>query len=183
MREYCLQTEKNEDFTGKYFLVSVCLSIQGNPAVPVAQIDGLISDTPEDRQMTMKDVGYRMEVYFLACGGDAGKQRYEMLRGQDLPMKALKYSGRTTPSNIRLIGVCPDCGKSFCFHGYAFYMGQNDVAYSDDGLDCCAIPNHDIDKNTWIYEADGKTFRYYNSFNCPHCCSPYIDYKQWDKNT
>ena len=27
-------------------------------------------------------------------------------------------------------------------------------------------------------EEDGKTFRYYNSFCCPHCGAPYIDYKK-----
>ena len=181
-REYVLQTENDEDFTGKYFLISVRLGIQGNPAVPVAQIDGFISDTPEERQMTHGDIGYRMEGHFLACGGEAGKQRYEMNRGQDLPMKALKYQGYTTPSNIRLLGVCPDCGKSFCFHGYAFYMMQNDVAYSDDGLDCCEIQAYNIDKDTWSYEAEGKVFRYYNAFSCPHCGTPYIDYKKHPEN-
>ena len=132
--------------------------------------------------MTREDVGYRMEGHFLACCDDIGQQRYEMNRGQDLPMKGLKYPGYTTPSNIRLIGICPDCGKSFCFHGYSFYMVQNDVAYSDDGLDCCQITVPDIDKDTWTYETDGKTFRYYNSFNCPHCGTPYIDYKKHPEN-
>lgn len=181
-REYILQTEDDEDFTGKYFLISVRLGIQGNPAVPVAQIDGFVSDTSEERKMTMNDIGYRFEGHFLACGGDAAKLRREMNRGQDLPMKALKYQGYTTPSNIRLVGICPECEKSFCFRGYAFYMAQSDVAYSDDGLDCFEIQAYDIDKDTWTYETDGKTFRYYNSFNCPHCGTPYIDYKKHPEN-
>lgn len=181
-REYVLQTEDDEDFTGKFFLISVRLGIHGNPAVPVAQIDGFVSDTPEERKITLNDVGYRFEGHFLACGGDVVVQRREMNRGQDLPMKALKYQGYTTPSNIRLIGVCPDCGKSFCFHGYAFYMVQSDIAYSDDGLDCCEIQAYDIDKDTWTYETEGKRFRYYNSFNCPHCGTPYIDYKKHPEN-
>ncbi len=181
-REYVLQTENDEDFTGKYFLISVRLSIQGNPAVPVAQIDGFISDTPEERKITLNDIGYRFEGHFLACGGEAGKLRYDMNRGQDLPMKGLKYHGLTTPSNIRLIGICPDCGKSFCFRGYAFYMAQSDIAYSDDGLDCCEIQAYNIDKDTWTYETEEKCFRYYNSFNCPHCGTPYIDYKKHPEN-
>ncbi len=181
-REYLLETEGDEDFTGKYFLISVRLGMLGTPAVPVAQIDGFISDTSEERQMTRDDIGYRMEGHFLACGGESGKQRYEMTRGQDLQMKGLKYQGYTTPSNIRLMGVCPDCGKSFCFHGYAFYMVQNDVAYSDDGLDCCEIAAYDIDKENWSYETEGKVFRYYNSFHCPHCGTPYIDYKKHPEN-
>lgn len=181
-REYCLQTEGEEDFTGKYFLISIRLENHGYPAVPVAQIDGFISDTPDDRKMTLNDIGYRMEGHFLACGGVVGKHRYEMTRGQDLPIKALKYQGYTTPSNIRLVGICPECEKSFCFHGYAFYMRQSDVAYSDDGLDCCEIQAYEIDKESWTYETEGKVFRYYNSFNCPHCGTPYIDYKNHPEN-
>lgn len=175
-RQYVLQTEQGEDFTGKYFLI--CVRLGGRPDAPVAQIDGFISDTSENRNMTNKDIGYRMEGHYLRCGGETGKHRYEMSRGQDLPAKGLKYPGHTTPANVRLIGICPDCGNSFCFHGYSFYMGQNDVAYSDDGLDCCIITNYNIDKDTWTYETGGKIFRYYNSFCCPHCAAPYIDYKK-----
>lgn len=181
-REYRLQTKDGEDFTGKYFLISVRLGMTGVPVALTAQIDGFISDTPEQRKMTMGDIGYRMEGHFFNYNGGAGKQWYEMSRGQDLPMKGLKYPGYTTPANIRLIGICPDCGKSFCFHGYAFYRSQSDVAYSDDGLDCCEIRAYNIDKDTWSLEADGKTFRYYNSFNCPHCGTPYIDYKRHPEN-
>lgn len=181
-RDYCLQTEEGEDFTGQYFHISVRLGILGHPAVPVAQIDGFISETPENRQMNSKDIGYRMEGHFLAFGGKAGMQRFEMNRGQDLVMKGLKYPGYTTPSNIRLIGICPECGQSFAFHGYACYMMQNDVAYSDDGLDCIEIQAYDLDKETWKYETEGRTFRYYNSFCCPHCGTPYIDYKKHPEN-
>ena len=181
-QEYLLQVEENEDFTGKYFIISVRLRMQGYPSVPVAQIDGFISDTPEDREMTLNDIGYRFEGLFLACGSATAELRRKMNRGQDLSMKALKYQGYITPSNIRLVGICPECRKSFCFHGYAFYMRQSDVAYSDDGLDCCEIQSYEIDKESWSYETEGKVFRYYNSFNCPHCGTPYIDYKKYPEN-
>lgn len=181
-REYRLQTENDEDFTGKYFLISVRMGMQGNPSVPVVQIDGFISATPEERNMTLKDIGYRMEGHFLACGRENTKVRQAMNRGQDLPMKALKYPGYITSANIRLVGICPDCQKSFCFHGYAFYMGQNDVAYSDDGLDCCQVSAQNIASEDWRFETDGKTFRYYNSFCCPHCGAPYIDYRKFPEN-
>lgn len=177
-RSYRLQTEGDEDFTGKYFHYSVRVQLLGKYRVPAMQLDGFIADTDEDRKMTMQDVGYRMEGHILACGGGPAKAVREMNRGQDLPNKGLKYPGYTTPSNVRLVGVCAKCGESFTFHGYAFYMGQNDVAYSDDGLDCCSIAEYNIDKDTWSYEEDGKTFRYYNSFSCPHCGAPYIDYKK-----
>lgn len=120
-----------------------------------------------------------MEGHFLACGGENTKVRQEMNRGQDLPMKALKYLGYITPANIRMVGICPDCGKSFCFHAYSLYMGQCDVAYSDDGLECCSISSQEIDKDSWTHQTDGKTFHYYNSFCCPHCGTPYIDYQKF----
>lgn len=181
-REYRLQTENDENFKGKYFHISVRVGWQGDPCVLAAQIDGFISDIQQEHQMKEKDIGYRMEAHFLSCCGEDAKKRYEMLRRQDLPMKALKYVGYTIPSTVRLIGICPECGKSFCFHGYCVYMGNCDVAYSDDGLDCCQIQNPNISKDDWSYEENGKIFRYYNSFSCPHCGTPYIDYKQFPQN-
>ena len=181
-RNYRLQTEGDEDYTGKYFMLCVRLFDFGKPAAPVAMIDGFISDTPEARAMTTKDTGYRMESYFLSCGGEVGKKYYEMIKGQDLVQKGLKYKGLTTPGNTRLVGICPECNRSFCFHGYAFYMAQSDVAYSDDGLYCCEIQAYDIDKEKWSYEIEGKVFRYYNSFKCPYCGTPYIDYQKYPGN-
>lgn len=174
---YCLQTEEGEDFTGKYFLISVRLGIMRGLGIPYTQIDGLISDTPEDRKYQVGDIGYRMEAHFLICGGEAAEKADEESRGKDLVEKGLKYPGYTTPSGIRLIGICPDCSKSFAFHGYSFYMADSEPAYSDDGLDVCEIREHEIDKENWKQEINGKTYRYYNSFCCPHCGTPYIDYK------
>lgn len=181
-REYCLQTEGEEDFSGKYFHIGVRIGMLGSPPVPVAQIDGFVTDTPEERKMTVKDIGYRMEGHFLRCGGISAKLHLERIRGQDLVAKGLKYVGYTTPSNVRLIGICQDCGKSLAFHGYAFYMMQCDAAYSDDGQDCFVIEEPISDYASWSHEQDGKTFRYYNSFCCPHCGAPYIDYQKFPAN-
>lgn len=177
LRAYRLQAEEGEDFTGKYFHYSVRLQMLGQSLVPAMQMDGFIADTPEERRIERSDVGYRMEGLILNCGGARAEILRERTRGQDLPAKGLKYPGYTTPSNIRLIGVCADCGQSFAFHGYAQYMAQMDAAYSDDGLDCCSIADPTIDTETWSYQEDGKTFRYYNAFCCPHCGAPYIDYR------
>lgn len=56
------------------------------------------------------------------------------------------------------------------------------MAYSDDGLDCCQISAHNMANDDWKYETEGKTFRYYNSFCCPHCGMPYIDYRKFPEN-
>ena len=182
-RRYRLQAEGEEDFTGKYFLIDVRMNIVGVPPVPVLQIDGFISDTPEDRQMTLSDIGYRFQGHYLSCGGVIARDRIRHSVGQDLIQRGLKYPGYTTPGNVRLLGVCDVCGESFCFHGYAVYMGQDDVAYSDDGMDVCSFSAYEaIDKETWSCEIEGKTYRYYNSFCCPHCHAPYIDYKKHPEN-
>jgi len=175
---YRLQCEPGEDFLNKYFLISVRLGLRGKPIIPLVQIDGIISDTSQDRKMELGDVAYRMEGHYLAVGGTEAEKRYERMRGMDLVAKGLKYPGITTPANVRLVGICPECKMSFAFHGYAFYMMQSDVAYSDDGLDTYVISEYGIDKETWMHQEDGKTFRYYNSFNCPCCGTPYIDYKK-----
>lgn len=175
--DICLQTENDEDFTDKYYLIKVRVSLFGEDKVPCMQIDGFISDTPDKEKMGSDDIGYRVEGLFLLCGGKKSKELTDMKRGTDLVDKGLRYPGYTTPSNVRLIGFCPECNNSFAFHSYAFYMGQSDVAYSDDGTECYRIDEWDIDKEKWFHEQDGKTFRYYNSFSCPHCGAPYIDYK------
>ena len=180
--EYKLQTEEGEDFSGKYFMVEVWLHLVCNSQMAVMQMDGFISDTSEERKMNSNDIGYRMEGHYLACRGDAAKKLSTQKEGQDLVVKGLKYPGYTTPGYVRLIGICPQCKKSFAFHGCNCYLLQNDVAYSDDGMDCCQIEEQNIDKEHWSYTTDGKTFRYYNSFNCPHCGTPYIDYKKHPEN-
>ncbi len=182
VREYTLQTEGDEDFSGKYFQISVRLASNNDGTLLTSQVDGFISDTPETRKMTYGDIGYRMEGHILRSDKGPSALHYEKMRGQDLVVKGLKYPGYTIPSGVRLVGICPDCKKSFAFHGYCFYMMQEDVAYSDDGLDVFKISAQQIDKNTWSAEADGKTFRYYNSFCCPHCGTPYIDYKKYPEN-
>jgi hypothetical protein len=172
--QFTLETEGGEDFTGKSFHTCITLLNNGNPASPALQIDGFISDTDEPHSMHPGEIGYRIEGRFLNAGGEISRRRREEVRGEDLVARGLKFVGRTTPINVRLVGFCDECEKSFCFHGY---MAQQDVAYSDDGLDCCQISDWAIDPERWTYKKNGKTFRYYNSFCCPHCGATYIDYK------
>lgn len=180
--QYCLEGAEGENFNGKYFQISVRLALMGAYLVPMMQMDGFVSDTPEEREMEGTDIGYRMESHFLQCGGLTAERIREKSLGGTLITKGLKQPGRTVPAQVRLIGICPSCKNSFAFHARAFYMAQSDMAYSDDGLDCCEIQNRDIDKLTWSYETEGKTFRYYNDFCCPRCGAAYIDYKNHPEN-
>lgn len=172
---YCLQTEGDEDFTGKFFHCSV--RVDTRKPLLAALIDGFVSDTAEEQKMTLNNIGYRMEAYLFRYDMKLFQETNGIMAGKDLVEKALKYPGHTTPANVRLIGICQKCNKSFAFHGYSFYMAQQDVAYSDNGQRCCTISDHDINPDTWSYEADGLKFSYYNSFCCPYCGEPYIDYK------
>ena len=175
---YRLQTEGDEDFTGKYFNTSIRIfPFKGNNVL-AAQVDGFIADTPEDTEFNTDKIGYRMEGYIMNCGGKDAEFVRSIIKGNDLVAKGLKYQGYTTPTNVRLVGFCPECKKSFTFHGYACYMIQNDVAYSDDGQQSCTFfyPEK-IDKDV-KFEFEGITYRYHNSFCCPHCGAPYIDYRK-----
>ena len=176
--EYCLQAEGDESFDGKYFQLSVRIAPLGETRSLGVQIDGFFSDTPDSREMTSDDIGYRIQTHFLPYNA-AHEKSAQTIADKDLVMKGLKVPGYTTPTNVRMIGVCAKCGRSFAFHAYSFYMAQQDVAYSDEGLDVCVISDPQIDKGSWSYTEDGKVFRYYNSFNCPHCKAPYIDYKSY----
>lgn len=178
-REFELGTVEGEDFSGKYFHLALRIHTSNTYCGPVhlVQADGFISDTPEDKKMQLSDIGYRMEAFPLYSS--AGEQYMrEQIIDRDLENKGLRYPGVTTPLNVRLIGWCPSCQRSFTFLSYALYNAQEEVAYSDDGLDVCGIEEYEIDKENWARTADGKIFRYYNPFRCPHCGKPYIDYKK-----
>lgn len=178
-REYRLQTKDDENFTGKFFHICVRMDYFGNPRVPTALIEGFISDDSELRPFEHEDIGYRMEVYFLNHGGRSSKANYDLIRGNDLESKALKFVGYTTPGEYRLIGFCQNCFKSFTFNAYSVYLGGSEPVYSDDGLDSAYVTRYDWhDKEIWSRVVDEKTFRYYNSFNCPYCNAPYIDYRK-----
>lgn len=185
VHEYKLQTKGDENFKDKYFLICVRLNPFAKLNVILSQIDGVISDTCEERVFTADDIGYRMEGYILNRGGTVKDKMLSSIKGADLDAKGLSYPGYITPSNVRLIGICPKCKKSFTFTSFFFRHSLSEVAYSDDGLDLCVLKDYDIDKDNFSFEIDGKTFRYYNSFSCPHCLESYIDYKNhrdWKKH-
>lgn len=191
-QNYCLETYKNENFTGKYFHIEVRCGKPGNINAPVLQFQGNITDKIEYRSNNAvingtkksspasSDISYLSEILYLNCGGSCGKSMIEKTKGRDLYNKALRYRGFIISD--RLIGVCSECRRSFVFKGINLPYTNDTPAYSDDGTDVLCVPISKFeneDKNTWSYKIDGKTFRYYNSFNCPHCGAPYIDYKKY----
>lgn len=176
---YRLEGEPGEDFTGKFFHLSVRFYNQGKPEAPVVLMDGFLSDSDApDEAITFAKTGYRMEACFV--GGRVASRRTAALRGADVEMKALRYPGIITPGNVRYLGMCGECGRSFMFHSYNFPHMNMIPAYSDDGLDVCSVPVNEIpDAENWDSVIDGVHFSTHNAFCCPHCGAPYIDYKSF----
>jgi len=171
-----LETLPEENFTGKYFISSIRLRCTSHLTYTV-QIDGFVSDDPETKEIG-NNTGYRFEGFYLL--NLKGRIVPLVNRAADLASKGLRYPGYITPGNVRLVGICPDCGKSFTFRSYNFPMMMLEPCYSDDGLDVLALGEYlktEYEKNAWSGEANGKTFRYYNSFRCRHCGKPYLDYR------
>lgn len=175
--EYVLGNTKDEDYTGKYFLYSVRMSMVGNPVAPVVQIDGFVADSPDEESMG-SNTGYRFEGYHPYFGGIESSRRRLVQSGADLIEKGLKYPGYITPANVRLVGICDECGKSLTFIGYN-YPGMNaEPLYSDDGTSVIESYDYNMDKDNGVVEKDGRKYRYYNSFCCKYCGHPYIDYNR-----
>lgn len=183
-QDYVLIPDEGQTLRGKYFHYGARAYCIGREQIPVVQIDGFVSDRAEEHTMQTDEIGYRFEGRCMDF--DKVKRVLFLMNtlGKDLGDKGLRYPGYTTPGNVRYVGVCGECRKSFVFRGYNIYLGGEEPAYSDDGLDTIVIPPEDReqirqDAEGWSREIDGKTYRYYNSFCCPHCGKPYIDYRKW----
>ncbi len=176
---YRIEPAPGESFKGKFFHMSARIYMQGDRQHPAAmapciQIDGFFSDSADPAARMGSAPAYRMEAVF--AGGRIAAVRREMLRGMDLVQKGLRYPGIITPGNVRYIGLCPDCGKSFAFRSYNFPMMQEYPAYSDDGMDVCGIPRGFPGAPERAVEIGGRRFWSYNAFRCPRCGAPYVDY-------
>lgn len=178
LHNYVLETEKDENFTGKYFHMMIRMFLReergaDHPMLITVQIDGFIADTSEDQRMKSGDIGYRFEGILLRPNG-------EMLPSSraSLYAKGLRYLGYITPGSVRLLGICPGCHHSLCFKSYNFPMMQAEPVYSDDGTDVYTLYDMDgtLDRENWKTEVKGKTFRCRNDFRCRYCGATYLDY-------
>ncbi|MBQ6164723.1 MAG: hypothetical protein IJK23_09645 [Clostridia bacterium] len=171
-----LDGEPGDDFTGKYFHMCARIYMQGKPAAPAVLMDGFISDDANpDETIRLSHIGYRMEVRFV--GGEIARLRTYAQRGMDVEQKALRFPGVITPGNIRYLGICAECARSFMFHSYNFPHMNEIPAYSDDGLDVCGVPVSIPDAQNWEGTIGGIRFSTHNAFRCPHCGAPYVDYQ------
>lgn len=189
-RAFRLETQAtNPDLTGQYFHISV--RIQENGAV---MIDGVISKYRDNHPSLHDDdfEGIRFQPFFLnTVDPSIGQQ----LIGNGVFAKGLHYAGLVTPTSVRVICVCDKCNKSFTVQHVHAGFSECQYFYSDDSQQTLLVPYDKFDNmprqlqetlddhiisaiESQLPEPTTRkgSYRYYNSFRCPHCLSPYIDF-------
>lgn len=192
IRTFKIETLKeNPDLKGQYFHFSV--RILENEGV---MIDGIISKT-SNHHPNWQDQQYeaiRFQPFHLS---NAGRNISKSLIGMGLFERGIHFSGTVTPSSVRAICVCDVCNLNFTiqhFHG-GFSEGQ--YFYSEDAKQTLVVGYHEIEDipnqlqkevdETALTELESKLplptkgtgrYRYYNSFRCPHCEAPFIDFEK-----
>lgn len=180
----------NPDLTGQFFHISVRLL--GNGGV---MIDGVIS-RQHDRHPHWEEESYegiRLQPFFLST---VDPRLAQQLTGKGLFERGLHYSGLVTPATVRVICLCDTCNKSFTIQHFHGGFSESQYFYSDDSKQTLIVQYSEI-KNapthlqreisqTLIEQMEAElpkptkgtgSYRYYNSFRCPHCVSPYIDFQ------
>lgn len=189
-REYLIETlTENPDLSGQFFHSSI--RILKNSAV---MIDGIISkDANKTLDSTEHDYeAIRLQPFFLS---DNEKEN-EKLKGQGLFQRGLLFSGTVTPSGVRAICICDSCQKSFTLQHFHAGFSESQYFYSSDSKKTLIVSNGQIEgmplqlqetidekelrriEQLLPESEDGRgSFKYYNSFKCPHCDFPYIDFE------
>lgn len=177
VRQYTLVNDRGVDLNGKYLRLDVFAQLFEENDVPFLRMEATLPLGPTPQNPTDRTLHYMLEGYFMRSGGEKAQQYNARIYAGTLEDKALAIYGETQTSDCIRIGYCAHCHRSFAFRVYSLYGSNNEFAYSDDGLDVCRVPGMISDKANWSCVVDGKIFRYYNSFCCPHCGAPYLDYR------
>ncbi|MBN2145016.1 MAG: hypothetical protein JW774_10365 [Candidatus Aureabacteria bacterium] len=177
--------------------VHFSIRIQDNFAV---QADCLISTTSHAGDSAKlyrehKISGIRFQPFFLP----EGKVKPEEFIGKGLFERGFHFPGRVTPGNVSCICICDYCRKSF--HLQSFHAGFSDVQYfyCSDYPHTLVVSSYIKDVPAQLSETDpdglnrlesklprcsicNGTFHYLNSFLCPLCKKPYIDFRKYPRN-
>ncbi len=190
-REYFLETlTENPDLSNQFFHCSI--RILKNSAV---MIDGIISKDSNDCPDWTEDSyeAIRLQPFFLSDNEAENKK----LKGAGLFQRGLHFSGSVTPSGVRAVCICDSCQKSFTLQHFHAGFSEAMYFYSTDSKKTLIVPIEQIQNmpSQLQEKVDQKTlnriekllakstsgygdFKYYNSFNCPHCGSPFIDFEK-----
>ena len=181
----------NPNLTGQCFHFSVRLL--ENDAV---MIDGVISKQ-KDKCPNWQDNDYeaiRLQPFFLTTADHATSKG---IIGKGVFERGLHYSGTITPTTVRVICICDNCNKSFTVQHFHAGFSNSQYFYSDDSKQTLIVNYGEIENlpsqlqkvidDETIADVEKKlpkptigtgSYRYYNSFCCPHCLNPYIDFQK-----
>lgn len=191
LRSFNVETlQNNPDLKGQFFHCSI--RVFENSAV---MIDGIISKNRKTFPKWTDDnyEAIRLQPFYLTDANDNNLH----LVGKGLFERGLHFNGRVTPTTVRNICICDSCTQSFTiqhFHaGFSelqyFYSAsskttlvvpynsiENLPIHLQENIDIVALEN--IENRLPLPSSKDGIFKYYNSFQCPHCFSPYIDFEK-----
>jgi len=174
----------NPNLKDQYFHSSI--RVNANSSV---QIDGYISKNPIKEN---GGEGIRFQPFFLSDKLDLNKS----LKGKGMFQRGFHYNGIISSGNIRLICICDECQKSFTVQFYHAGFSEVQYFYSSSSKETLLVSynsnlgNVPHQLQTEIDESDLKvlesklpitsdgSFKYYNSFKCPHCNFDYINFRE-----
>lgn len=171
--------------------IHISIRVQQNHA---CQIDCVIDQSKDFQPNSLSSgagLGIRFQPFFLK-GAHVNREQF---RGKGLFVRGLHFSGTVTPANVILSCECDQCGKTFQIHSFHAGFSDKGYFYSDSGkytllVDAqtpgspAALSSPDPDRLAILESRlpiapDGTRFRYLNSFRCPHCNAPYIDFEKY----
>lgn len=178
----------NSNLIGQFLHSSV--RILENSAV---MIDGIISKSYESfPKWTDEDYeAVRLQPFYLSNADDKNVE----LIGRGLFDRGLHYNGTVTPINCRCICICEECKQSFSLQHFHAGFSEVQYFYSSESRETLIVPYNAvinmpsqlqetidpitlIDVESKLPKSSDGIFRYYNSFKCPHCLEPFIDFEK-----
>lgn len=189
LRTFNIETlTENPDLTGQFLHSSI--RVLDNDAV---MIDGIISKNPE-QPSDWKSEDYeaiRFQPFFL----NSNEHENQKLIGKGLFARGLHFSGTVTPTGVRTICVCDHCNESFTLQHFHAGFSESQYFYSSDSkqtlvIKYSQIPNMPTQLKGSISEQSlgeieqqlpnptigSGTYKYFNSFRCPHFGELFIDF-------
>lgn len=180
----------NPNLTGQFLHASI--RILPNSGV---MIDGIVSKS-NTTHPSWKDDDYeaiRLQPFFLSNANQYNLQ----LVGKGLFERGLHFTGTVTPSTVRNICICDNCSESFAIQHFHAGFSEVQYFYSSDSKETLIASYDSIEdmprqlqeniSNDVVGQIEKKlpqpsnhngSFNYYNSFRCPHCLAPYIDFER-----
>lgn len=185
--------QSNSNLTGQFLHSSIRVLKNS-----VVMIDGIISNN-ETTCPEWSDNEYeaiRFQPFYLSNKNENNI----LLMGKGLFERGLHFSGTVTPTGVRNICICDSCSKSFTIQHFHSGFSELQYFYSTDSKETLIVPygsienlptqlQKTIDKSI-LQSVESKlpkpsnnegTFNYYNSFKCPHCLIPYIDFEKYNE--